>query len=259
MSRCIDKLIANKIESEGYYKDAYLNLKKTDSLNCINYDNKVNSLIVIQDSLKDLIQHKEIFYKKEIKNNNIKNGIILFVLIDFLGLIFYFYLEKKRAYLKLVSKNMEWANNQTNVSNIDLEEVIRSNNDFAEFDEKEKLILLQIIKLFNEDKIYLRNDITLNDISKQLNCNKATVSRLINLYFKKSLPSVLNEFRIKEAIRMLSEEHETLSYKLEAIGEICGFNNRQVFHSAFKKTTGLTPSDFRKMCQMKNFSEEVNV
>jgi len=45
----------------------------------------------------------------------------------------------------------------------------------------------------------------------------------------------------------LLTNNKTSNYKMEVISDMCGFNNRQVFHAAFKKETGLTPNDFRKM------------
>lgn len=77
---------------------------------------------------------------------------------------------------------------------------------------------------------------------------------MVNSYFGKNFPSLLNEYRVREAIRMLSDRSYH-KYKLEEIGEISGYKNRQVFYCVFKKMTGVVPSDFRKMYNNKDFED----
>jgi AraC-like DNA-binding protein len=55
----------------------------------------------------------------------------------------------------------------------------------------------------------------------------------------------VNEYRISSCIeKLLKKEWEFK--KLESIAEETGFNNRNTFTSAFKKATGLNPSEFIK-------------
>jgi AraC-like DNA-binding protein len=45
--------------------------------------------------------------------------------------------------------------------------------------------------------------------------------------------------------------HATLAPALEAVGEFAGLNNRITFLNAFKKFTGVTPSQYLKSVQDK--------
>ena len=48
--------------------------------------------------------------------------------------------------------------------------------------------------------------------------------------------------RIKRAKYLLRNENNTI----KEISDICGYNNEEHFLRQFKKTTGVTPSDYRK-------------
>jgi len=52
----------------------------------------------------------------------------------------------------------------------------------------------------------------------------------------------LTHLRIQQAIRLISETEA----KLAVIGQQVGFANGNSFSSAFKKSTGFTPSHFRQ-------------
>jgi len=57
--------------------------------------------------------------------------------------------------------------------------------------------------------------------------------------------SFINEFRINEAMRLLSKP-ENKKYTIETISRKVGFNSISAFNSAFKKTSNVTPSFFIK-------------
>lgn len=63
-----------------------------------------------------------------------------------------------------------------------------------------------------------------------------------------SFPTLLSELRVREAMSRLGDTSGKYSrYTLEAIGESVGFKNRATFSTSFKKKTGLSPKDFRRM------------
>ena len=100
----------------------------------------------------------------------------------------------------------------------------------------------KIKKAFEEDKFYRDNTICLDILSDHIQDNRYKVSQVINTYFSKNFYSFLNEYRIKEAKKLLVSE-PTLSVK--AIMYEVGFNSKNSFYSAFKKITGQSPNDYR--------------
>ena len=68
-----------------------------------------------------------------------------------------------------------------------------------------------------------------------------------HLYFAGLLlliSSYVNEYRVKEAIRIISDPANP-AITIDGVAVESGFNDRKSFYLAFKKVTGLSSSDFR--------------
>ena len=113
-------------------------------------------------------------------------------------------------------------------------------------DEQDIRVLDALKVSMENDKVFLDPDMNMQKLAKIVGTNKTTLSRLINSGMHKNFASLLNSYRIREAVQLLSDTRYR-DYKIEAIGEMCGYGSRQVFHSAFKKEMGITPTHFRKI------------
>jgi len=85
-------------------------------------------------------------------------------------------------------------------------------------------------------------DISLEMTARQISISSSTLSRLFRTELEKSFTDILLEKRISKACMMIREGR--LSIK-----EICfevGYNDPNYFSRVFKKTTGLSPSDYRE-------------
>ena len=80
-----------------------------------------------------------------------------------------------------------------------------------------------------------------NSIAAFVHMNPDYLSYLFHTKFHQTLSSYLNTARIDRAKDLLL--HSSLS--LNEISEKTGFSNSSYFHKQFKKTTGLTPQQFR--------------
>ncbi|MEW5842599.1 MAG: AraC family transcriptional regulator [Bacteroidota bacterium] len=99
--------------------------------------------------------------------------------------------------------------------------------------------------LVMNNKLFLKQDISMQQLSKLLDTNRSYLSRAINVEYGCNFHTYINNLRIKEAIRLITEgDHKLLT--LEAIANEVGFNNRTSFMLAFKKYTGVSPSFFIK-------------
>lgn len=99
--------------------------------------------------------------------------------------------------------------------------------------------------LLTNEQLYLNPDITLQDFAEQLGINARYLSYTINTGFGKTFFELINEFRIKHAQQLLLDEESGRRTVLEVMYE-SGFNSKSAFNTAFKKYTGLTPSDFKQ-------------
>ena len=100
-----------------------------------------------------------------------------------------------------------------------------------------------LIEYMDIKKPYLEPEISLEDVAKDLSINTRLLSQIINQSFKKNFNGYLNEFRINEAIKQLSDIRNKKT--IQEIIFDSGFNTVSNFYTEFKKHTGLTPQEFR--------------
>jgi AraC-like DNA-binding protein len=94
-----------------------------------------------------------------------------------------------------------------------------------------------------EGAIYKRSDLSLRALSEALNENPHYVSQIISQELNTSFYELVNRYRIEQAKRMLRESPDET---VLAIAMNVGFNSKSAFHAAFRRCTGITPSDFRE-------------
>ncbi len=75
------------------------------------------------------------------------------------------------------------------------------------------------------------------------------ISQVINETFGCSFSILLSEYRIREACRRITDEVQYGRLTIDAIGTSVGFKARSGFSVAFKRVTGLTPSEYRKVAR----------
>jgi len=62
---------------------------------------------------------------------------------------------------------------------------------------------------------------------------------------KKNFYTFINEYRVEEVKkRLVDHQYDHLTFL--AIAYECGFNSKSSFNFIFKKSTGMTPSEFKK-------------
>lgn len=176
------------------------------------------------------------------------------LVFTFLGFIIFIILYRKNrnAYRALVQKNQVWAgakltelfeseaeDTSNNEENIILMESVDS-----EPNEDDLRLMEQVSELIKKDEIFKDVDLTLDSLSRQMNINRNYLSKAINKTTGKNFNTYINEYRIKEAIKIMSDKKSDV-ISIDAIALEVGFGNRTSFYQSFKKITGLSPSDFR--------------
>ncbi|MFC0874957.1 helix-turn-helix domain-containing protein [Saccharicrinis sp. FJH2] len=99
--------------------------------------------------------------------------------------------------------------------------------------------------VIEKDKAYIENDISLAELSSKINIQPYQLSELISRVYGESFFDFINRHRIEE-IKSRLDDPKSDSYSLLGIAMDCGFNSKSSFNTAFKKFTGLTPSEYRK-------------
>lgn len=103
-----------------------------------------------------------------------------------------------------------------------------------------------LVALLETEKPFLNPHVSLSDLSEKLLVSTKHLSQVINQSFNKSFFDLINSYRIQEVQQILKESKDNKLTVLESMYQ-AGFNSKSSFNSAFKKETGLTPTEFRKM------------
>ncbi|WP_422105229.1 helix-turn-helix transcriptional regulator [Winogradskyella sp.] len=96
-----------------------------------------------------------------------------------------------------------------------------------------------------KEKLYRDEDLSIEDIAKRFGLSSGYISQIIKKSANKNFPTWINDYRVAEAKMMLSDTAFD-NYTILAIGLEAGFKSKSAFYAIFKKTTGLTPSQFRQ-------------
>jgi len=109
---------------------------------------------------------------------------------------------------------------------------------------------MQKLLLYMEnEKPYYDPDITLIDLSERVSIPPRSLSEVINNALGQNFYDFINSYRIKESERLLAKESTPFKTILEVMYEV-GFNNKTSFNNTFKKSTGMTPTQFKKMVSL---------
>lgn len=108
---------------------------------------------------------------------------------------------------------------------------------------KEELKIAEKIEnLMRLEKVYQEPNYSRTDLARECRAPESVISRVINVYFSKSFPQLINVHRIEDAKQLLKETDAAV----KIIAEEVGFNSLASFNRVFKDITGTSPTQFRK-------------
>ncbi len=105
----------------------------------------------------------------------------------------------------------------------------------------------RILNVLDHDQSIFDCDFSLDKLAELTDIKPRQLSAIINDAFDKNFYALLNEYRIREACRRLNDREHYGHLTIEAISQSVGYKSRTSLVSAFKKETGLTPSEYQKI------------
>ncbi len=102
----------------------------------------------------------------------------------------------------------------------------------------------RLVAAMEEEKLYTDSALKLSDLAEKLGIAPHHLSQVLNVKLRKNFFDFVNSYRIDEAKHRLSQPQHN-HFTILSIAHEVGFNNKASFNSAFKKHTGMTPSQFR--------------
>jgi AraC-like DNA-binding protein len=109
-------------------------------------------------------------------------------------------------------------------------------------------IKTKILYLFEVEKIYRDEDLSLQTLSARLSLPAHHLSWVINEVLGFTFSRLVNSYRVNEVKKRLGDPDEAGRTILDIAFE-AGFNTKTAFNKVFKQQTGITPSEFREKTQ----------
>jgi AraC-like DNA-binding protein len=114
-------------------------------------------------------------------------------------------------------------------------------------------LLAELALLMSTEKPYQEQDLTLPDLAKRLGVPPQTLSQLLNQKIGLSFHEYIGDHRVHDVMRCLNDPAYDMQTVL-AIAQDAGFRSKSVFHDAFRRATGTTPSRYRQQRDDKSAS-----
>lgn len=100
-------------------------------------------------------------------------------------------------------------------------------------------------KYMHDEKPYMNKELKIGDLADALHTSSHSLSYLFNQYLSVSYYDFVNEWRIAEFKKLVTED-TSAKYTLDVLADLCGFSSRASFFRSFKKSTGITPNEYIK-------------
>ena len=145
----------------------------------------------------------------------------------------------KNTFKELVNKNKSIFNTESNLKGI------KEESETENFD-RLKAIKLELDKHLVEKKVFTTPQLSIQKLADEIGCGKTILSQTINRLYGTTFFDLVNNHRVEEAKTLLLDSNY-FHLKIDSIGEMAGFSSRTSFFSVFKKTTNLSPAQYREL------------
>jgi AraC-like DNA-binding protein len=117
---------------------------------------------------------------------------------------------------------------------------------FAVNPDKADEIMKKVTYLFEVEKVFRKEEISLRSLSEELSIPSHQLSWVINKKMNITFSGLVNSYRVEEVKRRLASPEDTDNKTILDIAYDAGFNTKTSFNRVFKRLTRMTPSQYRQ-------------
>jgi AraC-like DNA-binding protein len=107
-------------------------------------------------------------------------------------------------------------------------------------------ILTSLEEYMDEKKPFTDPNLSLKSLSQMLNIPERYLSQVLNEYRQQNFFDFVNSYRVKYSMQLLKDLRNDRRIIFDIMFD-AGFNSKSTFNTAFKKHSGHTPSEFKKL------------
>jgi AraC-like DNA-binding protein len=108
-----------------------------------------------------------------------------------------------------------------------------------------ELIYKRLLTLMEEEKPYLKEDLSLAMLAQQLALNSNQLSQVINQQSQRNFFSFVNRYRV-EAVKLKLRDSAFAHLSILGIAYDCGFRSKSAFNRIFREHTGMSPITYQR-------------
>lgn len=219
------------------YQDSVFRLSRERAL----HENRIRHEVYANERMIDE-------QRLELVRDRYKIAVLVICVIAVLGLLlltYSNYRKKDRLYRAIVTQNSECIKREQLL--LEQIERTRKSRETASAPplptDKAADLMAGFTSLMMERKLFCDPSITVGTVAELLGSNRTYLSKAINESTGKTFTQLVNEYRIREAVALISDLEANLPLK-----QICfdvGFQSLSTFYSSFQAATGMTPARYR--------------
>jgi AraC-like DNA-binding protein len=129
---------------------------------------------------------------------------------------------------------------------LSIDKNFKTKNKIFQKNEEESNEVLTLKMYMTNEKPYIEGELTASQLAEKINISRHQLSQILNNQLGQNFYDFINEYRVEEfKSRLKLSENNNLT--LLGIAYDSGFNSKTTFNTIFKKVTGLTPSQYKKI------------
>ncbi|WP_288436289.1 helix-turn-helix domain-containing protein [uncultured Chryseobacterium sp.] len=233
--------------SKNYY--AVHNDEKYHQYNKLHNDLKAKTDLNSKEGIRYLVKLVETNQNKNIEFQNYMHVrsfwyLILILSVIVLGLLTYFLIIKsKNRDLKKQFDFFEKKISQKPQQRIVNKTSVTKDPGSTKISREKEDEILQKLEEFEKSDAYLNKNMSLSQLSSQLEINTKYLSEVINNR-EKNFNGYINKLRINHIVQLLREDSAFRNYKVSYLAEYSGFSSHSAFTTVFKSVTGMSPNAY---------------
>jgi AraC-like DNA-binding protein len=107
-----------------------------------------------------------------------------------------------------------------------------------------KEILTKILDLFENQKIYLTNDLNIVQLANITGSNRTYISQLINQHYQQNFCSFVNSYRIRDVKALIKSNPQCTN---QLLADKCGFSSTDSLKRVVKSQTGMSVTELKNV------------
>ena len=148
---------------------------------------------------------------------------------------------------ELSARNKSLFEKTQQVMKVEAEEQQLRRSNTRQSSERRESLIVRIQEILEDPAMICQQDFTVAYLAKLAESNTTYVSDAIHDKYNQPFSTVLGAYRVREACRRMNDTEHYGNHTIEAISAGVGFKSRTSFFTAFKRETGLTPSEYLRM------------